>query len=306
MFDRLAEQVAVLALTEASPGPWWRTAAAIEDAGSALAIRHGHGPIPEQHRDYVAVLQDRAGSTSLPAMAERIEDAAERGVRLVTVLDDDYPVNLRAIHDKPPFLWYAGTLSAADARAIAVVGTRGASDDGLRRARRLTAGLVEAGVTVVSGLASGIDTAAHLTALETGGRTLAVLGHGILRPVYPKENRGLAARIRSGGAVMSQFWLETPPQRTTFPLRNAVTSGLATGTVVIEASATSGAKMQARLALQHGKRLFLLSSLVDSEDWARKYARRPGVTVVKTIEDVLGGYSEKVTSGGGRRKPRVR
>lgn len=286
MFDKLAEQVAVLALTEASPGPWWRTAAAIEDAGSALAIRHGHGPIPEQHRDYVGVLQDRAGSTSLPAMAERIEQAAKFGVRLTTVLDHDYPAALRQIHNRPPFLWFSGTLT--DDPAVAVVGTRGASDDGLRRARRLTAGLVEAGVTVVSGLARGIDTAAHITALEAGGRTLAVLGHGILRPAYPQENRGLAYRIRSSGAVISQFWLDTPPQRSTFPLRNVVTSGLSIGTVVVEASATSGAKMQARLALEHGKRLFLLSSLVDGEEWARKYARRPGVTVVSDVDDVLG------------------
>jgi DNA processing protein len=145
--------------------------------------------------------------------------------------------------------------------------------------------LTQAGVTVLSGLARGIDTAAHQAALDAGGRTIAVMGTGI-RTIYPKENRELAARIIERGALVSQFWPETPPRTDTFPRRNIVTSGLSQGTVVVEASATSGAKMQARLALQHGKRVFLLSSLVSEREWARRYLER-GAIEVRSVDDIV-------------------
>lgn len=210
---------------------------------------------------------------------------ADRDVRLTTVLDDDYPANLRTIFNLPPFLFYRGTLREDDARSVAVVGTREASDAGVERARRLAEALTRAGVTVLSGLARGIDTAAHEATLAAGGRTIAVMGTGILR-VYPRENAGLAERIAATGAVVSQFWPDTPPRTDTFPRRNVVTSGMSQGTVVVEASATSGAKMQARLALQHGKRVFLLSSLVREREWARRYLDR-GALEVRDVDDIV-------------------
>jgi DNA processing protein len=146
--------------------------------------------------------------------------------------------------------------------------------------------LAERNVTVVSGLARGIDTAAHTAALNAGGRTIAVIGTGIRR-YYPAENRELSDRIAEYGAVVSQFWPDAPPATYTFPRRNVTMSGIAQGTVVIEASSTSGAKMQARLALEHGKKVFLLRSLVDSYSWAAKYAARPGATVVEAVDDVI-------------------
>jgi len=109
----------------------------------------------------------------------------------------------------------------------------------------------------------------------------------LLVPIYPKENRGLADRVQDRGAAVSQFCPDSPPRQMNFPMRNVVMSGMAMGTVVVEASATSGAKMQARLALEHGKRLFLLESLVSSQDWARRYAERPGVSIVRNLDDVL-------------------
>jgi DNA processing protein len=136
-------------------------------------------------------------------------------------------------------------------------------------------------------LARGIDTSAHTAALDANGRTVAVVGHGILTAVYPKENRELAEKVSTQGAIVSQFWPDAPPRSMNFPMRNVVMSGMAMGTVVIEASATSGSKMQARLALEHGKRLFLLDSLVKSQEWAQRYAERPGVTVVRDLDDVL-------------------
>lgn len=216
--------------------------------------------------------------------------AAEAGARLVTVFDDDYPLNLIGLRDRPPFFWVRGSLQESDARSVAVVGTRACSELGLRRAKRVSHLLTEHDVTVVSGLARGIDTAAHTTALESGGRTIAVLGTGITK-CYPRENAQLADRIVSSGqgALVSQFWPTSSPARWTFPRRNHVTSGLALGTVVIEASSTSGAKMQARVALQQGKEVWLLDSLVDSQDWAAKYVESRGAKRTTDVAQILDG-----------------
>ena len=138
---------------------------------------------------------------------------------------------------------------------------------------------------MVSGLAAGIDTAAHEAALAAGGRTVAVIGTG-LRHSYPPENAALQRRIAAEGAVVSQFWPDAPPSRTTFPLRNAVMSGLALGTVVVEASFRSGARLQARLALAHGRPVFLWRAVLD-EPWAREVAQRPGVHVIDEPAQVM-------------------
>ncbi|WP_367836514.1 DNA-processing protein DprA [Streptomyces rochei] len=222
-------------------------------------------------------------------VAIELEAAELAGARIVTVLDDAYPANLRLVPDKPPFLFYLGDLSDADRRSVAVVGTRRATEDGINRAKRMSKGLVAADVAVYSGLALGIDSAAHVAALDAGGRTVAVLGHGIASKVYPTANEVLAKRIvREGGALFSQFWPLSKPARWTFPRRNVVTSGSALGSIVIEASRTSGAKMQARIAYEHGKRVFLLRSLVAQESWAAKMVSAGRAVVVATLDDVLG------------------
>jgi DNA processing protein len=231
------------------------------------------------------------GLATLDARVERVREmvgAAEEktGARLVTVLDRaEYPSNLRVIPSPPPFLFYRGQLRRDDARSVAVVGTRQASDEGRRRARQLAEKLAGQGVTVISGLARGIDTEAHTATLGAGGRTIAVVGTGILH-TYPAENADLADRIAASGAVVSQFWPDAPPTRASFPMRNAVMSGISQGTAVIEASSTSGAKMQARIALEQGKRSFLMASLVTHEEWARRYLQR-GAIEVHEVDDIL-------------------
>jgi len=283
------ERAAVLALTEVSPGPWYQVAGVVEEAGSALAVASG------EHTFY-----DEAQATIASTLAERITDdiidrwsetiaktlAGRPDTRLTTVLDEDYPGNLRRVYDRPPFLFVRGTLTDDDARSVAIVGTRRASDAGRALAREMAAALTERGVTVISGMAAGIDAEAHTAALDSGGRTIAVMGTGIDR-VYPKQNEALSERIAENGALLSQFWPGSPPRGTNFPLRNVVTSGVAIGTVVIEASSTSGAKMQARLALEHGKRLFLVESLVLQEEWAQRYKSRRGAQVVHGVDDVV-------------------
>jgi DNA processing protein len=217
-------------------------------------------------------------STYLERADRAIETAAFVSARLVTVLDDDYPTNLRLIYNLPPFLFARGRLRRDDAKSVAVVGTRNASEEGLSRAAKLARLLAEQKVTVLSGLARGVDTAAHEATLAAGGRTIAVIGTGILR-TYPAENAELAERILERGAIVSQFWPDQAPTSYTFPRRNVVTSGMSQGTVVIEASNTSGAKMQARLALEHGKQVFLIRTLVTDQPWARKYLERGAVEV---------------------------
>ena len=241
-----------------------------EAAGTAQLIRQSH---------------DRQDDLRAAVLAED-DRAAAVGADLVTVLDLGYPRTLRLIFNLPPFLYVKGRLLERDLRSVAVVGTRGPTEDGLERAARMARLLVDAGVTVVSGLARGIDTAAHEAALDQGGRTIAVVGTGITR-CYPKENADLADQVAAAGAVVSQFWPSAPPATWSFPRRNATMSGIAQGTVVIEASATSGAKMQARLALQHGKKVFLLRSLVDRYPWAASYAEQRNARIVDEVEDVV-------------------
>jgi DNA processing protein len=232
----------------------------------------------------------RAGIQRPDDLFERVDEeltaARDVGARLVTVLDDAYPANLRLVPDLPPFLFIRGEVRDIDVRSVAVVGTRGASPAGLGRASRMSRLLVEQGVTVVSGMARGIDTAAHRAAIDAGGRTIAVFGTGITK-CYPAENRQLAEEIASHGALVSQFWPTRSPGRDTFPRRNHVTSGISQGTVVIEATSTSGAKMQARLALEHGKKVFLVKSLVTDQKWAQSYIQKRGAVEVEDVEDVI-------------------
>lgn len=284
-----AEQAAVLALTKVSSHEWYRTAAVISDVGSAVALLRGRVRMrAEELQTYAEELVRKVRAEDVTSAEEMIARVEDRGARLLTVLDEGYPANLQLVYNQPPFIWVRGDLRHQDGRSVAVVGTRQASDNGLTCAARLARGLAEAGVTVVSGLARGIDTAAHQAALDVPeGRTVAVVGHGLLVPAYPPENRDLADQISRRGAVVSQFWPDAPPQQRNFPMRNVVMSGLAMGTVVVEASSTSGAKMQARIALEHGKQLFLMDSLVESQEWARRYASRPAVRVVSDLDEIL-------------------
>jgi len=287
---RSREQAAVLALCRHASGPWWNVAQLVEDAGSALAVLEG-GPAsvetPELLERTVPEDARRKAAAELDSFEELIAAEADRGDRVVTVLDEAYPTNLRLGYDRPPFLFVRGGLSPASTRALAVVGTRNASPEGLEQARRLAEGLARRGVSVISGLARGIDAAAHEATLAAGGHTVAVMGTGI-RLVYPREHDDLARRIvEAGGALVSQFFPDSPPTRFRFPLRNRTMSGLALGTAVVEASHTSGARMQARLALEHGKRVFLVSGLVTREKWAQRMLERPGVTEVSSVDEIL-------------------
>jgi DNA processing protein len=275
------ESAALIALLRLGRRPWTEYADAVECAGSALTVLHEE----LAGSDGQASLLPEDPAPLLGRAAAEIGAWHRDGFQLLTVLDDGYPENLRTVYDRPPILFVSGKLTPQDARAIAIVGARRASVAGLAAAASIADALARAGYLVVSGLAAGIDTAGHEAALAAGGRTAAVIGTG-LRHSYPPENAALQRRIAAEGAVLSQFWPETPPTRKSFPLRNAVMSGLALGTVVVEATARSGARLQSRLALAHGRPVFLWRTLLD-EPWAREAAQRPGVHVIDEAAQVM-------------------
>jgi DNA processing protein len=224
----------------------------------------GLGPPAEVFRTPVSELGRVVGREAARAVSTfDLEGAVEgqrraaglSGARLLTLADADYPAVLRAIPLPPPFLFLRGGLVREDALAVAVVGSRRPSAYGLRMAERLASDLAERGVTIVSGLARGVDTAAHQGALAGAGRTVAVLGSG-LDVVYPPENARLAATIEGAGAVVSQFPMGTAPLPQHFPLRNRLIAALTVGTVVVEAAARSGALITARLAGELGREVY--------------------------------------------------
>ncbi len=210
------------------------------------------------------------------------------GIRLVARQDADYPAWLGRIYDPPPVLWARGRLVAGEGeRAVAIVGARAATRVGLAFARLLAADLATAGLTIVSGLARGIDTAAHQGALEAGGRTVAVLGSGLDR-VYPAENAGLARAIARDGAVVSEFPPGTEPWKGNFPRRNRTIAGWARAVVVVEAGEKSGALLTARAALDEGRDVMAVPAHPTLPSAAGTNALlRDGAALVRDAGDVL-------------------
>jgi len=208
----------------------------------------------------------------------------------VTILSDDdpaYPRALREIHDPPGILFVRGEILPQDALAVAIVGSRHATQYGLQQAERLAGSLARAGLTVVSGLARGIDGAAHRGALAAGGRTLAVLGSGVLN-MYPPEHAALADDIARQGAVISEAPPRSPPLSGAFPQRNRIITGMSLGVLVIEASTQSGALISARHAMEQGRDVFALPGRVDNR-MAHGCHRliRDGAKLVETVDDIL-------------------
>jgi DNA processing protein len=279
MVPELRERAALVALLQRPGAKWQDIALEVLETGSAMAALESR-----------LRLQETLFPASDPVVSA-VADAAEMlgvwetaSIGVHACFDLDYPSRLRSIHQMPPLLFSRGTL-IDDQRSIAVVGTRQASERGLRIASTVARELALNGVTVVSGLAKGIDTAAHTAALKAHGRTVAVIGTGINR-FYPSENRALQEQITREGAVISQFWPDAPPSKQSFPMRNAVMSGYAAATVVVEAPWKSGARIQARLALEHGRPVVMPDQLLE-HDWAREYAEKPGVHVVSGLDQLL-------------------
>ncbi|UCD35260.1 MAG: DNA-processing protein DprA [Nitrospiraceae bacterium] len=221
------------------------------------------------------------------ALRRQIDSAGARGIALVSLNDRAYPEGLRRIHDAPLILYVRGELKDTDKYAVAMVGSRDATDYGMQAAEQIAGGLALAGLTVVSGMARGIDTAAHRGALRAGGRTIAVLGSGVDVP-YPATNRELAGDIESAGAVISEFPPGTPPGKENFPRRNRIISALSFGTVVVEAALDSGSLITVGYALEQGKEVFAVPGTITSRNsrGANDLIRK-GAKLVECAGDVI-------------------
>ncbi|MBI9021539.1 MAG: DNA-protecting protein DprA [Verrucomicrobia bacterium] len=228
---------------------------------------------------------------------EEIEKAAAIGIRILTPLDVEYPVALKAIHDPPLALYVRGSFLPADAHALGMVGSRKATHYGLNIADRLAYQLAQTGFTIVSGLARGIDTASHQGALKGKGRTIAVLGSAIDQ-LYPPENAELADAIAARGAVISEYPLGRPADRMTFPYRNRIISGLSMGVVVVEAGFKSGSLHTADAALEQGRSVFAVPGRIDQPS-AKGTNRliKNGAKLVDNVGDILEEFELLIPPG---------
>lgn len=243
--------------------------------------RHLRAVLDERSCD--ALVRTRA-SLDLDRVMDRLDRA---GVSVVTIDDDAYPRLLREIHAPPSVLYLKGGLLPGDERAVAIVGTRRATRYGLDVAARLAGDLARAGVTIVSGLARGIDGTAHHAALDAGGRTLAVFGTGI-HEIYPPQHRTLAADIAEAGALISDYAPDRTVEAANFPARNRIIAGLSRGVIVVEAPARSGALITADFAGDQGRDVFAVpGSILSAASAGCNQLLRDGARVVTSTQDVL-------------------
>jgi DNA processing protein len=209
------------------------------------------------------------------------------GVKVISCFDENYPANLKEIYDPPAILYVKGELAAEDRYSIGIVGSRRASRYGLETAERLGRELAERGMTVVSGLARGIDAAGHKGALKARGRTIAVLGSGLAN-IYPPEHMKLADEIQKSGALISEFPMATEPYKDNFPRRNRIISGLSLGVIVVEAAKNSGALITTDFALEQGRELFAVPGQARTATAAgTNMLIRQGAKLVESADDVI-------------------
>jgi DNA processing protein len=225
--------------------------------------------------------------TQWDEVEQEVQRASRAGVKIIPFGSGIYPARLRSIADPPPCLYVKGEIRQEDDKAVAVIGTRSASHYGRRVARDLCRGLASLGFTVISGMARGIDGVAHDAALNSGGRTIAVLGSGVDR-AYPPEHQKLYQRISENGAVISELPLGAPPLAFNFPARNRLISGLSVGVVVVEATEKSGSLITAAIALEQGREVFAVPGEVGSSRSRGGHRLiRQGAKLVESVDDIL-------------------
>ncbi len=216
-----------------------------------------------------------------------IDNAVKNNVKLVTINDKAYPEGLRRIPDAPLVIYVKGEIKEDDKYAVSIIGSRLHTDYGSRMAEKISYGLASYGLTVISGMARGIDTVSHKGSLKAGGRTIAVLGSGIDVP-YPPENRNLMNSVASSGAVISEFPFGTPPNRENFPRRNRIISALSFGVVVIEATVDSGSLITVGYALEQGKEIFAVPGNITSKNSrGTNNLIKKGARLVENAEEII-------------------
>jgi DNA processing protein len=264
---------------------------AFENPAAVLGARKDHlmriDGIGEETAKILSSWQDHVDP------AAEIREAAERGIAIVTQDDEGYPAPLRDAYDPPLLLYVWGKIEPRDRHAIGVVGSRRATHYGTQATKKLTYQLAQAGFTIISGLARGIDTAAHEAAVAASGRTIAVIGSG-LGKLYPPENLALAEKIAAGnGAVVSEFPLNTAPDKQTFPMRNRIVAAWSRALLVVECPAWSGSLITANLASEYGKPVFAVPGQIDKPTSAGcNQLIRDGATLVADASHILDDLGE--------------
>jgi len=233
------------------------------------------------------VAQSLASGCAFDEAADQAEKVAEAGARLVPITDPAYPAALRDIFDPPPLLFARGRLELLGTLMLGVVGTRRPTAYGTAAANRLSKDLAQAGMTITSGMARGIDTCAHRSALEAGGDTIAVFGSGVDQ-IYPAENRKLAEQIAAKGLIISEFPMAAPPYPQNFPIRNRIISGMSAGVLVVEGSEYSGSAITAKLAAEHNREVFAVPGNITSKmSWGPNLLIKQGAKLVQEWNDVV-------------------
>ncbi len=290
-----------------------------------LALTPGVGPLTHRRLlDYFSSAAAAMAATESelrdvegvgPKLAKAIRDSARssdaerelafckaHGISLLVDSDPRYPRDLREIPDPPGILFARGELIPQDALGIAIVGTRHATTFGLDQAEKLAGGLSRAGLTIISGLARGIDACAHRAALAAAGRTVAILGSGVMN-IYPPEHDRLAEEVIARGALLSEHPPQSPPLAGAFPQRNRIITGMSLGVIVVEANLRSGALISARHAMEQGREVFAVPGRVDSRTSQGCHRLiRDGAKLVECVDDVLeelGPLSAAVPAGAG-------
>jgi len=283
--NEMIDQLALALVPELGPR---RTAAVIAHFGSAGAVRRASANQLQQVAGIGEQLAQRFVQSlrSINVQAE-IDLLSKHKVSLLPLGRPEYPAALSRIEDPPALLYYRGDLSDRDQQAVAIIGSRYCTSYGKRAAERIAGGLARAGVTVVSGLARGIDGAAHRGALDAGGRTIAVLAGGLSR-IYPPEHADLAAAVEQNGCLLSETPMTVQPQPGMFPARNRIISGLSRAVVIIEAGQKSGALITAQHAAEQGREVFAVPGPVDSEASAgANWLLRNGARLIRSADDIL-------------------
>lgn len=289
MSDRYAdeERAALLALLAERPAvagepagktSWSTIASEVVLRRSALAVWHDlHPPT-----------LDGMADPGLAAARQQLNEWSDLALdfQVVTILDAQYPVWLRGVHQMPPLLFVKGDLRAEEL-GVSVVGSRDATGRGRSIAAHVAEGLTERGIAVISGLADGIDGAAHGATLRAGGRPVGVLGTGITR-TYPASHRELHEQVAASGVLVSQFLPDAPPTKHSFPMRNATMSGLGRASIIIEAGERSGTRIQARVSVEHGRPVILTDLVVRATTWGKALRERPGVYVAGSTAELMG------------------
>ena len=272
-------------------------------ADPAAVFRASAAELAEIEGLHRELIQSIANFNDWAEIDKEIQRARAAGIQMIPFSDAAYPGSLRAIADPPPLLYVKGELRDNDSKAIAIVGSRSASDYGRRIARDLARGLASFGFTVVSGMARGIDGMAHESALQAGGRTLAVLGSGVDR-AYPPEHEMLYRRISESGAVISELPMGARPIAFNFPARNRLISGLSLGVVVVEATEKSGSLITASLAAEQGREVFAVPGEAGaSRSRGSHRLIRQGAKLVETVEDIIEEIAPQLSRRNGDAAP---